>query len=365
MAWLGQQIASNLLIGIVAFGFGGAIRAEIPPPPAAAPASLKPPSSDSVLQSITFDSPPPSRRAIARGWVREKVVTERDLAKYRLTLDNEWQRAPADNCVVVLIHGFNSTPARSDGLMAPIRAAKYPCGTFAYPNDYTLSYSAELLSRELKQFAHDHPHRRVALVCHSTGGLVARACLENAELDPGNVDRLIMIAPPTHGSQLARFACGTDVWEHWLTRTRGWPWTRVRDSIVDGLGEAADELCPESAFLTDLNGRPRNSRVRYSILLGDDACMTDAEVAWIRENVCERILAMPGIDGHAERLDAALADVDELIDGKGDGVVAVKRGRLDGVDDIVVMRFSHMAVGAAANKADLSAVYQAVLERLE
>ena len=42
---------------------------------------------------------------------------------------------------------------------------------------------------------------------------IARACLENKELDPGNVTRLVMIAPPTHGTMLAHIAVATDVWE--------------------------------------------------------------------------------------------------------------------------------------------------------
>lgn len=358
MAKLCLQIASNLLILLLALSTENATRAETP-------ATAAPPSADAALQTISLETATPSRSYRTRNWVRQKVVSQRDLEKYRLHLDDQWQHAAAEKPVVVLIHGFNSTPARNDGLLVPVRAAKFPCGTFAYPNDYTLPSSAQSLSRELKQFAKEHPHRRVALVCHSTGGLVARACLEDPALDPGNVDRLIMIAPPTHGSQLARFACGTDLWEHWLSRKRGWPWTRVHDSIVDGLGEAADDLCPESAFLCELNARPRNPRVRYTILLGNDACMNEAELTWIRENVCEKLLNMPGIDGRAERLNAVLADIDELVDGKGDGVVAVKRGRLDGVSDTVVMPFSHMAVGADPDNAELAAVYQAILDRLE
>jgi hypothetical protein len=33
--------------------------------------------------------------------------------------------------------------------------------------------------------------------------------------------------------------------------------------------------------------------------------------------------------------------VDEVIEGKGDGGVAVCRGRLDGVEDVVVLGFAH------------------------
>jgi len=375
-----QQIASNLLIVLFAIGATASIHAETPATPAALPSSLAPPvaavstfsvakfappSTETALASINKEDAATSQRYRKRNWLRQKIVSDRDLEKYRLVLDENWHKAPANKHVAILIHGFNSTPAKNDGLLVPIRAAGIPCGTFAYPNDYTLPSSALLLSRELKQFAKDHPNRNVALVCHSTGGLVARACLENPQLDPGNVDRLIMIAPPTHGSQLARFACGTDLWEHWLSRKSGWPWTRVHDSIVDGLGEASNELCPDSEFLCELNARSRNPRVRYTILLGDDACMSDAELSWIREKVCEKLLHMPGIDGRAEKLEAVLADIDELVDGKGDGVVSIKRGRLEGVNDTIVMPFGHLSVGADPEDKKLADLYQLVLSRLE
>jgi hypothetical protein len=139
----------------------------------------------------------------------------------------------------------------------------------------------------------------------------------------------------------------------------------VHDSIVDGLGEAADELCPDSKFLCELNARPRNPRVHYSIFLGTKALVSDAELQWIRENVCDSLKKMPAIDGRAERLDALLADIDELVDGKGDGVVAIKRGRLEGVDDTLVLPFGHMAVGGPSHDPELAAVYQAVMKRLQ
>jgi hypothetical protein len=93
--------------------------------------------------------------------------------------------------------------------------------------------------------------------------------------------------------------------------------------------------------------------------------MSGGELNWIRENVCEKLMNVPGVDGRAERLDALLADMDELVDGKGDGVVALKRGRLDGVADTLVMPFGHMAVGGDADDREIAALYQAVLERLE
>ena len=41
-------------------------------------------------------------------------------------------------------------------------------------------------------------------------------------------------------------------------------------------------------------------------------------------------------------LDERLADFEEVIKDQGDGVVALKRSRLDGVDDFVVLEFNHL-----------------------
>jgi pimeloyl-ACP methyl ester carboxylesterase len=301
----------------------------------------------------------------ARRWLRDKVVRESDLERYGLCLDDEWEQLPAEKRIVILVHGFNSSRLQNVAMMAPIYAAKFPCGTFAYPNDHTILASAQLLSSELRQFAKRYPDRRIVLICHSMGGMVARACIEDPLYDPGNVERLIMIAPPTHGSLIAHFAVGTDFWEHWLSRRDGGPWRRMRDSIVDGLGEAADELCPESEFLCELNARPRNPKVRYSILLGTGARLDDAQVTWIRESVCNSLVKVPGGDPCAERLEMILSDIDELVEGKGDGVVAVKRGRLEGVSDTLVMPFGHLAVTGEPRSAVLQDVQQAVLERVQ
>jgi pimeloyl-ACP methyl ester carboxylesterase len=301
----------------------------------------------------------------AREWLRHKVVRESDLVKYGLRLDDDWEKSDETKPIVVLVHGFNSTPQQNASLMIPIREAGYPCGTFAYPNDYIIRNSAQLLSSELHRFKLQHPQRHVILVCHSMGGLVARACVENSLYDPGNVERLIMIAPPTHGTIIAHFAVGSDMWEHWLARKEGWPLARMRDSVVDGLGEAAGDLCPCSEFLTELNSQPLNPHVRYTVLLGTGARLTESQVAWIRESVCDSLAKLPGGDHSAKELEALLADIDELVEGKGDGVVAVKRGRLDGVTDTLIMPFGHIAVTGEPKSDLLRDVQHVVLERVQ
>lgn len=299
-----------------------------------------------------------------RGWLRTKIVRDVDLSCYGIVLDENHRDADPAKPLVVVVHGYNSCPARNVAIAQAIRAADLPCGVFAYPNDYTIVSSAQLLSSELRRLSREEPDRRVILVCHSMGGMVARACLEDSLYDPGNVDRLILIAPPNYGTAIAHFAIGTDVWEHWLARREGSPWRRVRDSVVDGLGEAAGELCPGSEFLTDLNSRPRNPKVKYSVILGTGARMTDAEIEWIRDSVMQKLAKVPGAKGGVEHLETLLGDMDELVEGKGDGVVAVSRGRLDGVSDTLVLPFGHLAVTGEPETEVVKEVQAAVLKRL-
>jgi pimeloyl-ACP methyl ester carboxylesterase len=320
---------------------------------------------EDILLTAATGSHGECRSYRVRNWLRQKIVCDSDLACYGLRLDDDWEQAAADKPIVILVHGFNSSPSRNGAIMIPIRKAGLPCGTFAYPNDHTLVSSAQLLSSELRRFGLQHPHRRLALVCHSMGSLIARACIEDSLYDPGNIERLIMIAPPTHGTLLANFAVGTDLWEHWLSRKEGGPWRRVRDSIIDGLGEAADDLCLNSQFLHELNCRPLNPRVRYSILLGTGARFEEAQLAWIRESVCTHLAKLPGGEDSANRLEEILSDIDELVEGKGDGVVAVKRGRLEGVSDTLVLPFGHIAVTGKPHSDALRNVQRAVLERVQ
>lgn len=300
-----------------------------------------------------------------RGWVRDRVVSDEDLAGYGLQLEDDWEKADRTKPVVIVVHGFNSCSENNSAVVELLRAHGFPGGSYSYPNDHVILASAQRLSWDLRRFGELYPTRRIVLICHSMGGMVARACLEDPLYDPGNVDRLIMLAPPTHGTLLARFAVGTDIYEHWISRKKGAPWTRVRASIVDGLGEAGDDLCPDSKFLVELNSRPRNPGIRYSIFLGTGATMSEPQIEWIRDSVCGHLAKLPGGDGTAESLEAFLSDIDELVEGKGDGVVAVKRGRLEGVSDTLIMPFGHLAVTGKAGDEKLQAVHKEVLARLE
>lgn len=302
-----------------------------------------------------------------RRWLRNRVWDDGDEARYGLQLDANWEEVAAaspDLPLVVLVHGFNSNPMRNAPVMVPVRGAGFPTAAFAYPNDWDLTKSAALLSRQLKAFAVEHPQRRVALVTHSMGGLVARACIENDALDPGIVDRLVMIAPPSQGTLIAHLAVATDVWEHWLGRESGGAWTRWRDSVVDGLGEAADDLAPGSPFLTELNGRPRRPGVRYAIFLGAGAAVSEGEMKWMRTALQKTGGQSQRFKGATNKFNDMLGDMEEIIVGKGDGVVAIKRGRLDGVEDTLILPFGHLSCTGEPDNDVVRQVQQELLARL-
>jgi pimeloyl-ACP methyl ester carboxylesterase len=306
---------------------------------------------------------PVSTKRKVKTWLRDKIARDEDLAGYGIALDRNWREVDAERDIVLLVHGFNSEPQHNDEVLKPIRAAGFACGWFRYPNDHAIERSGDLLAEELREFRTQHPERRIALVAHSMGGLVARACIEDSSLDPGNVHRLIMIAPPTKGTFLANYAIGTDLWEHGLGKDKGGPIDRVRASFADGLCEAIEDLKPGSECLRRLNARPRNARVAYTVFLGTGALMYDSDLKWLRR-AARWGGKTPLIGRQIDSAALTLHDLDEVLAGKGDGVVAVRRGYLPGVKDTVVYNFRHLSITGPPDSEAVREVHAAVLERL-
>lgn len=246
-----------------------------------------------------------------------------------------------DDPLIVGVHGFNGSASAIDVFLNPLRDAGLACGSFVYPNDQAIAESARLLADELAALARRQPNRRVSLVTFSMGGLVARAAIEDPRLDPGNVERLLMIAPPNRGSVCARFARGFDLYEHIARDKRLAPRGMLAASMSDGLGEARQDLCPDSHFLRQLNARKRNADVHYCILLGEGGELSEDQVDRMIASIdkLEQKSMMARVFG--PRLDRLRAEFGELSH-KSDGFVTVERGRLDGVDDVETFSFRHI-----------------------
>ncbi|MCA9248549.1 MAG: alpha/beta hydrolase [Planctomycetales bacterium] len=296
-------------------------------------------------------------------WLRSKVSSQEQLRRYSLELPSNDKLSKADGRLVVLAHGFNAKPEDLAGLRAAIQHEDYACGSFRYPNDHSLRGSAELLARELRAVSKQHPEVQIAIVAHSMGGLVARECVEDTELDPGNVDRLIMIGTPNQGTLLAHYAIGTDLCEHFLAREGGNPLRRFRAAFADGLGEATHDMTPDSEFLSRLNARGRNANVQYTLFLGTGGKLYDKELQLASRSV-RKARHIPGLANFANHFATRIANMEELVAGKGDGAVAVRRGVLADVSDTVILNFEHQSVvGSSANERTRE-VYEEVLARL-
>jgi len=299
-------------------------------------------------------------------WLRRRPSAK----QYGLTLDDGWDQAPANQNLVVVVHGLDSSPEKLGPLVEVIRKEGFPCAVFRYPNDQPLADSAKLLAGELRGFAKEHPGRGVSLVTSSMGGLVARAVIEDPQFDPGNVRQLIMVAPPNHGSALARFGFGLDLWEHVSGRVRQEEARLFYSLVEDGLSEAAADLRPDSPFLRQLNARDRNPRVHYTILLGTGAPLRPVELALLRESIAAAGRPTCGrcpsrwVRFFGARTQVWLEDLDEVVEGKGDGAVSVQRGRLEGVEDTVLLKFQHVAELPARGRDDVDKLHQEIIKRL-
>ena len=59
-----------------------------------------------------------------------------------------------------------------------------------------------------------------------------------------------------------------------------------------------------------------------------------------------------------------LGDLGEVVRGKGDGAVALKRGRLEGVEDTAVLGFDHLHMLDDSDNPAVRELRKAILERL-
>ncbi len=298
--------------------------------------------------------------------IRKRLVGEElREGEFGLRLKPGWEQAAAGLPLVVVVHGFNSSPQRFEPLANALREAGLPSATYSYPDDQPIDDSAEQLAADLKKLAKDFPQRSVALVTHSMGGLVARSVIEQPDLDAGNVKKLIMVAPPTHGSLLAYFAFGIDIIDQIVDTDRSNEVTRFYAAVEDGLSEAKNDLKPNSPFLRRLSARARNPQVHYSIILGTGGHLNEVQVNRLRDGLQLAKNESKVVGLFAPQLDETLADLEEVIRGKGDGVVAVKRGRLEGVTDTLLADFSHLGVLQTTGSFADDEVFQAVLARLK
>ncbi|PIE18026.1 MAG: hypothetical protein CSA65_06225 [Proteobacteria bacterium] len=126
-----------------------------------------------------------------------------EMSEDRSALQDAARAQPGGVEIVLLLHGLLRGKASLRGLQKALVGVKRRCERWSYPSSRgDIQSHVRALKRRCAELRADGVSR-IHFVTHSLGGLIVRGLLQ-AEDHPPYVGRLVMIAPPNNGSEIAR-----------------------------------------------------------------------------------------------------------------------------------------------------------------
>jgi len=226
--------------------------------------------------------------------LKPQVLLSNQQGLKKVTISNGLQfsepNAPSGSKNLLFIHGLNSSPDTWDNMInkfSGLTGSPYSqIWTFGYNTAMSISSNAAILKNALASYCSG---KKVDIIAHSMGGLVARYLIEKSN-GKEYVNKLVTLGTPHSGSPLATLRALVGG----LTVLEGFPGMLSYYFATQGLGD----LKPGSSFLNQL-ATLSNPPVPYYIV----AAKNNPSRWWASRNT----FLLPGDDDGAVTVTSALA----------------------------------------------------------